>query len=950
MATIAVDRMAWNPGRFALWSERWGGPNDTIAVSLRHPTAPYLGFAQAISDAEMRPIAYEYLKTVNSFAKIDPPLGLPQDWIAALDPNAAGTLFGWLPIAWPPQDLSAENAADPFVSFRAARMSPDGTTSRPDQTVIMLASELSAGKCVGSEYGIRVVAHAHERRFKKKIEGYDLRITGMSASLRPGSASLLSVLASPLADDASLSLVSIFTALLAPQVVATMASTLNANPSDVAIRGVRLKQTARQLKFESRGTVKATGPRTTSTPYSFVFGGTILFSGVGPVVQVDSVLSKVELVADARQPIAGYAPVFKRDPASQPDPPWPSVPRSPGDPPPGGGTGMVHHRRPTRSEGELNKFRCEEMITADEADLLEYPVVADQSAQNPEDMAVMLCPGFVLDDDDAPAGTVVKTVDLPDTGPDKPYIRSNDFSAISAYKNVRQLFERLDAYGIGKWFDANGVATYPYFRMAELPLDIYYRSGVRPGPGKDGQTVNARVLVDGWSVNFEGPTSPGDRPPVELHLALADLSTRARQPWNGQKQSQAEPLGIAADARWIWHEIGHVLLMASVGELQFRFAHSAGDALAAIVADPRSVLATNANWRGATFPWVFLARRHDRCVTHGWSWGGQLHYAMSQVPQSQAPRRKAYWSEQILSSSLFRLYRCIGGDTTRLRLGEEAIHVRLSGSHYCVYLIMRGIQLLGASDVVPAYEPDQFVSALIDADIGTEEWKVQFPPQSTEPYRRIGGCVHKVIRWAFETQGLYTVGGTITNGPGLPPPVDLYIENYRSAVNAASGGLQYGLGSYYPVSLDWDSNQDGSDVPPSWQATADAIEIDDGEIYVTVGNRGSEPAEGVEVSVWWCEWPNGDPPEWDDTDWTECDAAPVDSQTIAPNGSAMFGPFTFQPPADRYIVLAIASCSDDLPNTDSITGLPCSLQSTPLVDLVANDNNLGLRVIGTPAE
>ena len=106
--------------------------------------------------------------------------------------------------------------------------------------------------------------------------------------------------------------------------------------------------------------------------------------------------------------------------------------------------------------------------------------------------------------------------------------------------------------------------------------------------------------------------------------------------------------------------------MASVGELQFRFAHSPGDALAAIVADPESKLAMDPNWRGSTFPWVFLPRRHDRCVSHGWSWGGSMHYALSQVPESQAPRRKGYWSEQILSSSLFRLYRCLGGDTTKV--------------------------------------------------------------------------------------------------------------------------------------------------------------------------------------------------------------------------------------------------------------------------------------------
>ena len=158
---------------------------------------------------------------------------------------------------------------------------------------------------------------------------------------------------------------------------------------------------------------------------------------------------------------------------------------------------------------------------------------------------------------------------------------------------------------------------------------------------------------------------------------------------------------------------------------------------------------------------------------------------------SAGPRRKAYWSEQILSSSLFRLYRCIGGDTTMVALPRTPdSHARRSASHYCVYLIMRAIQILGTSLVVPANDPDQFVSALIDADMntasstprGTLPFPALFPPDaayaSGAPYTfdRIGGCVHKVIRWAFEAQGLYNPFGKITNAPGTPPPVDVYIN------------------------------------------------------------------------------------------------------------------------------------------------------------------------------
>ncbi len=478
--------------------------------------------------------------------------------------------------------------------------------------------------------------------------------------------------------------------------------------------------------------------------------------------------------------------------------------------------------------------------------------------------------------------------------------------------------------------------------MAKLPLKIAYRSGVRPGRGKDGQTVNARVMVEGWAADFIGPTKLGERPALEMHLALANLSHRGRR-----NNGSIEPLGLAADARWIWHEIGHVLLMASIGELEFRFAHSAGDALAAIVADPGSELAKDDTFRGATFPWVFIPRRHDRCVSQGWSWGGSLHHALSVISNAVLPRRKAYWSEQILSSSLFRLYRCLGGETIGVGSTAPDLLVRGSASHYSVYLIMRGIQILGDPGIVPTNDPDQFISALIDADIGTGQWEVTFPPISGPTFYRIGGCAHKVIRWAFEAQGMYTPAGTVTNAPGVPPPVDIYIEDLRPTLDAAPySRVQYGPGGYVPVSLEWDPSQGESDEPPEWQATDDAINVSGDDISVTVRNRGSEPAENVEVSVWWHEWPDGmaEVPQWNDGYWNACTPATVKAASIDKDASAKFN-LSHEPPRGRYLVLAQATCNDDRANTDPKTWLPCTQQRTPLVDLVANDNNLGLRVI-----
>ncbi len=56
-----------------------------------------------------------------------------------------------------------------------------------------------------------------------------------------------------------------------------------------------------------------------------------------------------------------------------------------------------------------------------------------------------------------------------------------------------------------------------------------------------------------------------------------------------------------------------------------------------------------------------------------------------------------------------------------------------------------------------------------------------------------------------------------------------------------------------------------------------------------------------------------------------------------------FGPFTWKPSDDvTYLRLAEASCAEDLANTAQASGLPCSRETMPLADLVANDNNLGL--------
>ena len=119
---------------------------------------------------------------------------------------------------------------------------------------------------------------------------------------------------------------------------------------------------------------------------------------------------------------------------------------------------------------------------------------------------------------------------------------------------------------------------------------------------------------------------------------------------------------------------------------------------------------------------------------------------------------------------------------------------------------------------------------------------------------RVGGCAHKVIRWAFEAQGMYPERpGELREAPGLPPCVDIYIKDRRPETETlGSATVTHGPGAYVPVSLDWGRVGDRSPggESPGWFAHDGAIRQTNGGVEVTVANRGAEVAHGVVVDVW----------------------------------------------------------------------------------------------------
>ena len=210
-------------------------------------------------------------------------------------------------------------------------------------------------------------------------------------------------------------------------------------------------------------------------------------------------------------------------------------------------------------------------------------------------------------------------------------------------------------------------------------------------------------------------------------------------------------------------------------------------------------------------------------------------------------------------------------------------------------------------------------------------------PEAAQPRQvhRVRGCVHKVIRWAFEEQGLDStfVGARDRRGPTPPSLVDLFIADGRARP-----------GSYDPVPLD---------VPvalPAWHATG--IVLSAAGVEVTVGNLGSAAATDVSVKCWALSTSGGGATPGESTNaWKELDASPGQlPDSVAARGSAIFsflpkswaaGPCwasttsRLRPPA--------RPTSSNLDPTMMTTGLISAV--TPLADLVANDNNLGLRAL-----
>jgi hypothetical protein len=455
--------------------------------------------------------------------------------------------------------------------------------------------------------------------------------------------------------------------------------------------------------------------------------------------------------------------------------------------------------------------------------------------------------------------------------------RTNNFAAVNAYYNCDRTFQLVEDLGF---------SLADYFPGTKFPSRVDHR-GHYGKKTPDGIEINAHCAGN--------PTGTGIGHTV---FALADLG------------DPKKPIGIACDWRIVLHELlGHGILYNHIGAPRFKFAHSAGDSFAAILHDPDS----KARDRGDTFPWLrgiapAQRRRHDRKPSEGWGWSG----AIGLHPFDPVKDDRGYNNEQILSSTMFRFYRAIGGDS------RDAAMRRFAARMTCRIL------LAGIYSLTPATSPidaTHLAAALMKADHAN--WRAEHVS---------GGAYHKVIRWAFEKQGLYQLPHTRrpNNKEGAPPPIDIYVEDGRHGEYAFQS-------DYWNCQAIWNRRRkDGGlahETPIAGQTNY---------AYVRIKNRGFKAATNVMVRAFYAQsqrervFPG---------DYKPMKPGRLTVARVAPNSSSeiLVGPFAWVPSRDGQNCLLMIACADGDPsNVDNLNGR----DSIPDWQLVPNDNNIGLRRLG----
>ena len=126
---------------------------------------------------------------------------------------------------------------------------------------------------------------------------------------------------------------------------------------------------------------------------------------------------------------------------------------------------------------------------------------------------------------------------------------------------------------------------------------------------------------------------------------------------------------------------------------------------------------------------------------------------------------------------------------------------------------------------------------------------VRRPPADGRPHHghasraSPGGALHKVVRWAFEQQGLFQPAarpgqGNTVNQVGNPPPVDVFIDDGRN------GGYQY-QANHWSCQDMWVRR-----APDGGLTHEEPVVGTTNYMYVRVQNRGTDTAQNVRVDAY----------------------------------------------------------------------------------------------------
>ncbi|MDN5200689.1 hypothetical protein QQ008_04935 [Fulvivirgaceae bacterium BMA10] len=435
-------------------------------------------------------------------------------------------------------------------------------------------------------------------------------------------------------------------------------------------------------------------------------------------------------------------------------------------------------------------------------------------------------------------------------------VPTDDFSAVNAYYHSDKLFRMLSFYDID---------IHDYFNGTDFPVRVDHRASIGCTCG-GGNCKNASAPGNSSSNGSDG-----------FRYALVEANT---------------PVGIATAWRVVLHEFGHACLWDNVNSPNFGFCHSMGDSLAVILNDP----GTQATDRFESFPWSKIDRRHDRPISD-WAYYGPNYDG-------------SYGTEQILSTTLFRVYRVTGGDY----IGYPN-HQKFAAD----WVIKTVLQTVGElTPATNANSPEELCNSMMSTEIGINSF-LGIP----------GGHLHKVIRWSFEKQGAYLATPVTDNSndqEGAPEPVDVYIDDGRNGIYEPM------LGNFWNTTDIWNRLMADNGIthdPPVVGVT--------NYIYVRIKNRGTQPASNIVVRGYQCNpgtglvWPN---------DWTPWATPSINVPgTLNPGASTVVGPFQWIPQnVGHDCLLAMVDADGDSANDSTVTAGPI-----PHYRLVPFDNNIAQR-------